>query len=199
MSVELFTEAPPAVAPSPRWRGCVVCGTKAAPRAAAGHDICVQCVAAPSLARARLATQRAALVNQQRAAARDAQAAWNALSEAERERWGVFALLRDRKHAGEALTPDERRKLDATHAAYAAPDHPAARAALEVGETLETIKAKFGAAALLAARIPPALRAYHGYEECLWWANEALEHGGRQIDLRLAQLEVCLEEMEARP
>jgi hypothetical protein len=111
--------------------------------------------------------QRGALVSQQHEAARLAANAYAALSEDERARWGAFAELRERRRAGHTLGPDEARRLAATEAAYADPDHP---------------------------KISAALREYAHAEECLFWANQADEHGQRAIDIRLAQLAVCLEE-----
>lgn len=161
---------PPDAAPPPRpptrWRGCVACGSKAGLRAHPEHDVCMACATDPQASRRRLEIERAAVINQQRDAAREAQAAYDALSDAERARWEAFAMLRARDDMDDALSDAERHLLANTKAAYAAPEHP---------------------------RITPALRRVWHTTECLHWANEANHGRQRQINTQLAQLGLCLE------
>jgi hypothetical protein len=158
-------EPPPEKPVKLRWRGCVVCGSKDTLPAHPAHDVCLTCTTDPSAARARLEVQRSALVSQQHSAARLALATLDALDPAERERWDRFAELRVLFDAGQA-GPDDARRCEATHRAYRSDD----------------------------PRVSKALRDAYTADECLFWANQADEHGQRAIDIRLAQLAVCLEE-----
>lgn len=192
---DLFSgEAPAPPQPAP-WRGCVVCGGKSSPRAHPAHDICQRCAQYPIQARDRLAAQRAGYISRQHLAARDNAAAWAALTDAERGRWETYATLCARADSGDALSAEDARRLAATRAAYRTPIDDAAAAAWAAGATLDEVAGHYGRDAALALRISPALRRYEETADGLWWANQEMEHGGRQIEIKIAQLGVLLEDL----
>ena len=170
---EVITAPPlPTLAPPAPLRNCAVCGGKDGLRAHPEHAVCLDCATDPGKAAKRLETQRRMVVNQQRQAAHEAQSAYDAMTEDERERWGRYALLRARYDSGDALTDQETKALMATKSAYVATSHP---------------------------RITPAMRHYYLLDECLFWANETNQARQKQINVQLATLGLCLEDLGRKP
>ena len=193
---ELFAQPEQLRIAPPRPITCVVCGEKGVTPACSDehgtpHPVCSTCTNDPQSAGARLRNLRQALLTQQHDQARRAQTAWDALSDAEKDRWGAWYLMRENTQR----SADDQRRYEATKAAYALPYHAEAAEALAQGVTPAEVAEHFGRDALLGARVPPALRAYSHEEECLYWANAALADEGPRLDIRLAQLGVCLEDM----
>lgn len=171
--LELFppkAETAPLPLPEPRparWRGCVCCGAKDALPAAVGHDVCARCVVDPPATATALRAPRAEALREADAAMVAYKEAEAALDEGEATRWATFCDLWIIVDAGMA-DDEQRRKVRATQEAYAAPAHP---------------------------RITPGLRRVWAAWECMWWADQAAVGRLRMLEVKLAQLGLCLESL----
>lgn len=162
-------DAPAPPPPARRWRGCPVCGTKEGQRAHPEHDVCRGCVEGADAAREHMETQRATIVRQQQAAAQAAQVAYDALDDAERARWTRICELRAKVAINDA-SQEERALVARTLAALQGGTDP---------------------------RFTDGLFEVYAAGERLYWANAANEGMQRQLDVKLAQLAVCLEDLGA--
>lgn len=165
---DLFEPKPPPLPAPPRLlSACAVCGERQRPRAHPEHDVCAPCAADPEPVRASLERQRRIVVAEQNRAAAAAQAAYDALNEAELARWSRLCELRAKKQAGDA-TPDEAALIVRTLAGLNDPRDP---------------------------RFTEPLRACHHADEGLFWANAADRETQRRINARLAHLDNCLADL----
>jgi hypothetical protein len=142
---------------------CPVCGDGRKAREA----ICDRCRANPGAARALLERERRTALAEQHRAATEAQAAYDALTEAERKRWGRLCELRARKDNGDANLA-------------------------EIGLVERSWQALMDAS---DDRYPASIRRAAHADEHLWWITEGLATTQRRIDVRLATLKVALEEV----
>lgn len=147
---------------------CVVCGDKNAVRAHPEHDVCTACTDDPQVVRQRLEQIVTNFVSAHQASVRRYEAAKAALSPDDAARWGAFGEAWIVVDAGVA-TPEQERKVSNMLAALKAPAHP---------------------------RITDGLRAIYVAWEAEWWARHAVENRRNTCDVALAQLGVCLEDLE---
>ncbi len=167
---------PPTPTPSPKRHtshgkigSCAVCGLGVRPKAHLEHSVCTDCVRDPEATRADLEQRRRDVITQQRQAAREAQAAYDALTPDERARWDKLCWMRARRDAGDA-TDDEVRLLQRSRDALVDPDD---------------------------ARYSGALRRVFHADEGLFWANAACEEGQRRINVKIAALVECVDALKA--
>jgi hypothetical protein len=147
---------------------CPTCGTQRGKPAHPAHAVCKGCVQAPQRVRERLEVAVAVALRDQHNAARAAQEAYLALSDEERNRYDAYMSLRSRDESADTLTEKERRRLDATSAAYTNRADP---------------------------RVSDALRTARHADECLYWVNAALQAKCKSRDVLLASLALCLEDL----
>jgi ribosomal protein L37AE/L43A len=160
---ELFAEVEP-----PPLKSCPVCGSTRGKRAHRNHDVCRACTDAPDAVATRLAIAIGTVLRDQHSAAQRAQGAYLALSDEERSRYDAYMSLRSRDEVGDVLTEQERRRLNATNAAYS--------------NSADT-------------RISDALRRCRNEDECLFWANAALAGRLKERDVKFALLGNTLEDL----
>ena len=142
---------------------CPVCGDGRK----AKETICDRCRANPGAARALLERERRTALAEQHRAATEAQAAYDALTEEERERWGRLCELRVRKDNGDANLA-------------------------EIGLVERSWQALMNAK---DDRYPASIRRAAHADEVLFWATKGFDEQIRRIDDRLTTLKVALEEV----
>lgn len=135
-------------------QSCAICGARNA--CEHGQQVCARCREHPEDALRRHERALEAAIREQHAAAREAEAAWAALTPTERERWSAMALVRERRACGESLDPASERRLERTLQAYVSDD----------------------------PRISAALRDYFHADEKLYWTSGAVE--GRRAEYERA-------------
>lgn len=194
-ALELF---PPKVEafplPVPRPITCIVCGEKDRTQAHAEHRVCTTCTDDPSVIAARLATLRAISLSHRRQCGEAYAASVAALSADEAPRWAAFCELWILNEAGMA-DAEQARKVVATLAAYKTPLNEDAAAVYAAGATLAEIAGTYGRDAARAVLVSPALRAAWAAWEAMYWADAGAHEETRRIDVRLATLGVCLEDL----
>lgn len=153
--------APAAPAASPRVT-CVVCQIYA-PRALAGHAVCAPCVEAPESARSILMSRSARVLASALPAQAEFDAAYAALSDAERARWAAIVQARLQVARG-AADDATRARLERT------------AAAIDRGDP----------------KIGPALARIWRADEGLYWANVVAADEGRRVAVAGAQYDAAL-------
>lgn len=156
-----------AIAPPSGRIACLVC-TLVAPRALAGHAICRECIAAPDRAAAILESRERRPVGMLTNANAAANAAYDALDEAERDRW---------------------RKIQAARAAVKAGTADEATAA-RLASTQRAIDTQ-------NPRITDGLRNMWVADEALFWASAVANADLRRVGIAREALAACVEELEA--
>jgi hypothetical protein len=148
-------------------KACQLCGARGAVQAHCDHQICTTCTEQPQRIRRRFDQVRAACVAAHHDAVRRYEEAVAALTVEERQRWTALGETWVLHHAGLA-TPDQARRIAATLEALKQPAHP---------------------------KMTAGLRAVYVAWEHERRARAAVEDCNRRLDIALAALAVCLEDL----
>jgi hypothetical protein len=148
-------------------KACQLCGVRGSVQAHCDHQICTTCTEQPQEVRRRFDQVRAACVAAHHATVLRYEEAVAALTAEERRRWEALGETWVLHHAGLA-TPDQARRIAATLEALNQPAHP---------------------------KMTAGLRAVYVAWEHERRARAAVEDRNRRLDIALAALALCLEDL----